>query len=113
MDKYQIPQTAAQKQAQKEQVEQKQAVLSHYLLPDARQRLERVSLVAPERAARVEAVIFQLAQTGQIGPQSVDEARIKNMLEQLAQGEGAKGLLLQNRVDLGVQDMLGDDDLSF
>eukprot|EP00702_Spironucleus_salmonicida_P002458 EST43749.1 Hypothetical protein SS50377_16483 [Spironucleus salmonicida] len=43
----------------------------------------------------------------------IGNRRIKNMLEQLAQGEGAEGLLLQNRVDLGVQDMLGDDDLSF
>ena len=86
-----------------------------------------MQLVSADKAAKVEAVIYQLAQTKQVQPQGIDEGRLKQMLEGLsghqagglilggaAECDGSGNLVMQRRVDLldGVKE-LGDDDLSF
>jgi programmed cell death protein 5 len=51
----------------------RQAVLRQYLSPEARQRLKNVSLVKPELAKRVEAIIIQLAMEGRLNRVITDE----------------------------------------
>lgn len=76
-------------------VEQKNAIISMYLTADARQRLQRVSLVSPEKVAKVESLIFQQVSTGKLAPQSVSDEQIKELLEQLSKTqEKASGMLV-------------------
>ena len=127
MEQISLPQSKEQKQQQQQMMSQRRQVLATFLTPDALTRLDRVQLVSADKAAKVEAVIYQLAQTKQVQPQGIDEGRLKQMLEGLsghqagglilggaAECDGSGNLVMQRRVDLldGVKE-LGDDDLSF
>lgn len=63
--------------------EKKNSLLSIFLTPDAKERLRRIEIVSPERASRVEAILLQQMQRGQLSPQSVSDDMLKGLLEQL------------------------------
>ncbi|KAE8302325.1 Double-stranded DNA-binding domain-containing protein [Giardia duodenalis] len=78
-----IPKTSAQKREEAEMEEKKNSLLSIFLTPDAKERLRRIEIVSPERASRVEAILLQQMQRGQLSPQSVSDDMLKGLLEQL------------------------------
>lgn len=79
-----IPKTSAQKKEEAEMEDKKNSILSVFLTPDARERLKRIEIVSPERASRVEAILLQQMQRGQLAPQSVTDDMLKSILEQFA-----------------------------
>lgn len=78
-----IPKTSAQKKEEAEIEEKKNSLLSIFLTPDAKERLRRIEIVSPERASKVEAILLQQMQRGQLSPHSVSDDMLKNLLEQL------------------------------
>lgn len=61
--------------------EQKSAVLKQILDPDARSRLTTIKLAKPEYGAKLESLLIQMAQGGQIRAMLTD-AQFKNILMQ-------------------------------
>lgn len=78
-----IPKTSAQKKEEADIEDKKNSILAIFLTPDAKERLRRIELVSPERASRVEAILLQQMQKGQLAPQSVTDDVLKGLLEQL------------------------------
>lgn len=71
-----------------EERRQKQAdmvnsILSQILDQNARARLNSIALVKPEKAKRVEAMLIQMAQGGQIS-EKMNEARLVDLLEKIS-----------------------------
>mgnify|MGYP001139401440 CR=1 FL=1 len=76
-------QNAQQKQQEKEKQEaQRQQILDSLLSSEAKERLGRVKLVKPEKAAQVESALLLMAQQGKIGGPIPDD-QIRQMLESL------------------------------
>ncbi|NOZ58828.1 MAG: DNA-binding protein [Euryarchaeota archaeon] len=76
-------QEEALRQEQLRQVEeQKRLVLKSILTPEARSRLMNIKMARPEFAAQVEALLIQLAQTGQV-KQRITDAQLKEILRRL------------------------------
>eukprot|EP00768_Dysnectes_brevis_P004677 gnl/Dysnectes_brevis/3388_a4262_1464.p1 GENE.gnl/Dysnectes_brevis/3388_a4262_1464~~gnl/Dysnectes_brevis/3388_a4262_1464.p1 ORF type:complete len:138 (+),score=48.24 gnl/Dysnectes_brevis/3388_a4262_1464:43-456(+) len=94
---------ASKQQAQV--MEQKAAIMARFLTQEANQRLSRVALVNPTKAAKVESVILQQAQQGRVSPGSVDDGHIKRLLEQVSQaGRLTGGLVIGERIaDMGLK----------
>ncbi|KAF0984775.1 hypothetical protein FDP41_000674 [Naegleria fowleri] len=72
-----------QKKALEEAEEKRRALLSQILDGDARERLNRISLVKPERARSFEDYVIKLAQTGKL-PGKINEETLVKMLEQMS-----------------------------
>lgn len=71
-----------------EERRQKQAdmvnsILSQILDQNARARLNSIALVKPEKAKRVEAMLIQMAQGGQIS-EKMNETRLVDLLEKIS-----------------------------
>lgn len=79
-----MPKTSAQKKEEAEMEDKKNSILSVFLTHDAKERLKRIEIVSPERASKVEAILLQQMQRGQLQPQSVTDDVLKSILEQLA-----------------------------
>lgn len=60
------------------------AMLPQLLTQDARERLNRIRIVKPDRASQAEQLIISMAQTGQL-QQRVDEPSLVKLLDQLTQ----------------------------
>jgi len=73
-----------QRQVQVEQQieQQKQALLSKLLTPEARQRLNNLKMVKKEFAEQIELQIIEMAQTGRL-PMPLSDAQLKSILIQL------------------------------
>ncbi|XP_062501864.1 programmed cell death protein 5-like [Corticium candelabrum] len=71
-------------EAQREQELQKNSILSQILDQAARARLNTIAQVKPEKAQKVEGMLIQMAQTGQLGGK-VTENQLKSLLEQVSQ----------------------------
>ncbi len=73
-----------QRQAQAEQQyeQQKQALLSKILTPEARQRLNNLKMVRQEFAEQIEMQLIEMAQTGKL-PIPLSDAQLKQILLQL------------------------------
>lgn len=73
-----------QRQAQAEQQieQQKQALLSKILAPEARQRLNNLKMVRQEFAEQIELQLIEMAQTGKL-PIPLSDAQLKQILVQL------------------------------
>ncbi|ORY73247.1 PDCD5-related protein [Leucosporidium creatinivorum] len=74
----------AAKQAQQE--EQRRTIMSQILSPEARERLNRIALVRPERARGVEDLLARMAQGGQLRGR-VSEDQLIGVLDQIEAGE--------------------------
>ncbi|KAF9793306.1 DNA-binding TFAR19-related protein [Thelephora terrestris] len=95
-----------QRAANEEQM--RRDLLATVLDAGARERLARISLVSPERSKQIEAILFRMAQTGQLRGK-VTESQLIDLLEQAeeAHNKKAKGsIVFQRRKDL-------DDDFDF
>lgn len=70
--------------ARDEKDDMRAAMLPQILTQDARERLNRIRIVKPERASQAEQLIISMAQTGQL-QQRVDEPSLVKLLDQLTQ----------------------------
>lgn len=75
-------QAAAQEEQRKAQDDQRQELLVRILTADARERLNRVRLVKPEKAMGIENMLLAAAQRGQIGDK-ITEDRLITLLQQV------------------------------
>jgi len=71
-------------------------MLDQILTPDAADRLGRIKLVKPERAAEVEGRLVALAQGGQL-QSKVTEAQLKELLGAVAERDGGAEKLVVSR----------------
>eukprot|EP00798_Chlamydomonas_sp_ICE-L_P016625 gene16625-22872_t len=67
--------------------DQRRSMLVAITTPEARERLNRIAIVKPDKARAVEAMIIQAAQRGQLNEKVSDE-RLMSMLEQINEREG-------------------------
>ncbi|PHH70557.1 hypothetical protein CDD80_5937 [Ophiocordyceps camponoti-rufipedis] len=85
----------AQHQKQ-QQDEARQNMMSQILHPEAADRLGRIRLVKPQRAADVENRLLMLAQTGQLR-QKVTEEQLKEMLNAVADNKAEEKIVVSRR----------------
>jgi len=71
-----------QTQAAQQLEQQKQALLSKILTPEARQRLNNLKMVRQEFAEQIEMQLIEMAQTGKL-PIPLSDAQLKQILLQL------------------------------
>ena len=71
-----------QVQAEQQMEEQKQALLSKILAPEARQRLNNLKMVRKEFAENIEMQLIEMAQIGKL-PIPLSDAQLKQILVQL------------------------------
>jgi programmed cell death protein 5 len=71
-----------QAQAEQQMEEQKQALLSKILVPEARQRLNNLKMVKKDFADSIEMQLIEMAQTGKL-PIPLSDAQLKQILVQL------------------------------
>lgn len=83
-----------QQQHQEMQAKQAQAedmrknLLQKIMDPSAKERVDRIAIVKPEKAKRLEDMIIQMANKGQLQSQ-VNDVMLKQMLEQISEGDAA------------------------
>ena len=71
-----------QTQAEQQMEDQKQALLSKILAPEARQRLNNLKMVKQEFTESIEMQLIEMAQTGKL-PIPLSDAQLKQILVQL------------------------------
>jgi programmed cell death protein 5 len=71
-----------QGQAEQQMEDQKQALLSKILAPEARQRLNNLKMVKKDFADSIEMQLIEMAQTGKL-PIPLSDAQLKQILVQL------------------------------
>jgi programmed cell death protein 5 len=71
-----------QAQAEQQMEDQKQALLSKILAPEARQRLNNLKMVKKDFAENIEMQLIEMAQTGKL-PIPLSDAQLKGILVQL------------------------------
>ena len=71
-----------QVQAEQQMEQQKQALLSKILAPEARQRLNNLKMVKQEFTESIEMQLIEMAQTGKL-PIPLSDAQLKSILVQL------------------------------
>ncbi len=78
-------QEEAARQGQLRAVEQKKRLLLQQILtPDARSRLATIKMAKPEFAEKIEALLIQLAQAGQIN-QMINDTQLKDILRKVTE----------------------------
>jgi len=77
---------AQQEQKKRQQEEQLRLIMAQVLTSEARERLNRIRVVKPEKARQVEEIILRNAQMGRLGGH-VDEDKLKQLLEQIRDKE--------------------------
>lgn len=90
-------------QAIKEAQEKKNKILAQILTNEAKERLSRVALVKPEKAAQVEDYLIQQAQSRQLVGK-VDEKKIISLLESLSSGQKETKIVIQQKRGLFDED---------
>jgi programmed cell death protein 5 len=71
-----------QTQAEQQMEDQKQALLSKILTPEARQRLNNLKMVKKDFTEQIEMQLIEMAQTGKL-PIPLSDAQLKSILIQL------------------------------
>ncbi len=71
-----------QTQAEQQMEDQKQALLSKILAPEARQRLNNLKMVKKDFTENIEMQLIEMAQTGKL-PIPLSDAQLKQILVQL------------------------------
>ena len=77
------------KQKQQEQEGQRQEMLTRLMAPEAKERLNRISLVKPDKARKLEDMVLMMAQRNQLR-EALSDSQLKQMLEQISDS-GAGG----------------------
>jgi len=95
---------AKRKEDEEKREEKRDQILRQVLSQEARERLNRVAIVKPDRARAVEDLLIQTAMRGQIR-ETIDEERLKGLLEQVSGGatEAKQKISIQRK-------RIGDDD---
>ena len=88
----------------KQEEEQREAILNAVCTGEARARLNRVSLVNPEKARAVENQLIALAQQRAL-PGKVSDQQVVNMLEQRTQKSGAVKVMRRKGFDSDEDDL--------
>ena len=98
-------QAAQQSEKAQEMMEQRATLLAAVLTAEARQRLHRVEMVKPDKAARVENAIIQMAQQRKLQGKVTEESLI-TLLEQYDQdvGTGRPKVTIRRRPTLDASD---------
>ncbi|KAG2482737.1 hypothetical protein HYH03_018332 [Edaphochlamys debaryana] len=78
----------AQEEQKRAAEEQRHTMLAACMTNDARERLARIAIVKPDKARGVENMILAAAQRGALQAK-VTEERLKELLEQINEREGA------------------------
>eukprot|EP01068_Selenidium_serpulae_P017086 Selendium_serpulae@DN6346_c0_g1_i6.p1 len=81
---------AQMEEQKKDMEERRRAMLRTICEPSALERLNRVSMVKPEKARAVENHLLQSAQSGRL-VEKIDEHRVKAILEQLSAEQPSRG----------------------
>lgn len=91
---------AEQQKKQQEKMEQmenmKNGILSQVLDQEARSRLNTIKLTKPEKGQQVEAMLCQMAQTGQLGGKMSGED-LKSLLERMSAGQESSKVKFDRR----------------
>eukprot|EP00320_Phaeocystis_rex_P021748 CAMPEP_0119091238 /NCGR_PEP_ID=MMETSP1178-20130426/155608_1 /TAXON_ID=33656 /ORGANISM="unid sp, Strain CCMP2000" /LENGTH=131 /DNA_ID=CAMNT_0007074721 /DNA_START=43 /DNA_END=438 /DNA_ORIENTATION=+ len=81
-------QEAQAAQNKKEQQESmRQDMLTRMMAPEAKERLNRISLVKPDKARKLEDMVLMMAQRNQLR-EALSDAQLKQMLEQISDSGG-------------------------
>merc|ERR1712032_36836 len=96
-----------QQEKMEQMVNMKNGILSQVLDQEARARLNTIKLTKPEKGQQVEAMLCQMAQTGQLGGK-MTESDLKNLLERMSAGQAANKVKFDRRRAMDSDD---DDDL--
>merc|ERR1712216_1021488 len=75
------------KQKQQEQEGQRQEMLTRLMAPEAKERLNRISLVKPDKARKLEDMVLMMAQRNQLR-EALSDSQLKQMLEQISDSGG-------------------------
>mmetsp|Transcript_53536 Transcript_53536/g.120814 ORF Transcript_53536/g.120814 Transcript_53536/m.120814 type:complete len:129 (-) Transcript_53536:84-470(-) len=86
-----------QEQKRQEMEERKRVMIRQILEPDALERLNRVGLVKPEKRQQLEAVLLNLAQSGQIQEKMSDGALIQIIEKVDAQRSTTSSVRIQRK----------------
>lgn len=94
------PQDAQNAQKKKEEQEgQRQNMLTRMMAPEAKERLNRISLVKPDKARKLEDMVLMMAQRNQLR-EALSDAQLKQMLEHMSDsggGEESKKVVIDRR----------------
>ncbi|KAL0246842.1 hypothetical protein GEMRC1_008048 [Eukaryota sp. GEM-RC1] len=102
------PQNQQKQEQQHQAEEQRRQLLSAILEPDARERLNRIALVKPEKAQQLENMILHLTQTNKhVG--SFPDSKLVQLLEQL-DTKTQTSIRVKRRTAFDEDDDLGDLD---
>ncbi len=85
-----MEQQQQQQERAEAQSEQREHILRAVLNPDARERLKRIEQVRADRAQAVENHIISAVRAGKMQPPVSDDT-VRELLTQIAGGEGGKG----------------------
>jgi len=85
-----------EEEAKKVEAERRAMMLAQLLEPAARERLNRIALVKPDKVRAVEDMIINAAQRGQLQAK-VDEPKLIQLLEQISQQTKATTVTFQRR----------------
>lgn len=96
-----------EKQAQMEDM--KNGILSQILDQEARARLNTLMTVKPEKGKQVEAMLCQMAQSGQLGAK-LGEQELKSLLERMSSSQASSKVKFDRRRAMDSDDD-DDDDL--
>merc|ERR1712008_122934 len=78
------PQDAQNANKKKEEQEgMRQDMLTRMMAPEAKERLNRISLVKPDKARKLEDMVLMMAQRNQLR-EALSDAQLKQMLEQIS-----------------------------
>eukprot|EP00761_Pharyngomonas_kirbyi_P011790 gb/GECH01011816.1/.p1 GENE.gb/GECH01011816.1/~~gb/GECH01011816.1/.p1 ORF type:complete len:143 (+),score=61.03 gb/GECH01011816.1/:1-429(+) len=97
----------AAQQRKEQQEEQRKSILQQILTKEASTRLNRISIVKPEKARKIEDGIIQMAMSGQSG--RVDENVLINLLNQTSEKSTPK-VTIKRRNVLDDSDDSDDED---
>ncbi|RLO00603.1 hypothetical protein DYB28_001443 [Aphanomyces astaci] len=97
--------------AASENDEMKKQIISSIMTPEAKERLSRIAIVKPDKAAALEDTIIQMAQRGQL-PGQIDEAKFIELLSRTGAPEDQQRtkVTIQRRTYFSDEEDADDDD---
>eukprot|EP01130_Rhizamoeba_saxonica_P006739 TRINITY_DN2690_c0_g1_i2.p1 TRINITY_DN2690_c0_g1~~TRINITY_DN2690_c0_g1_i2.p1 ORF type:complete len:133 (+),score=27.50 TRINITY_DN2690_c0_g1_i2:86-484(+) len=103
-----------ERQQQEHIEEQRKSMLSQVLLPEAMQRLQRISIVNPQNARAVENYLLQSARSGRIRSK-IGESELIGLLEQVSTQTKGPSVKIKRKAydsddDLGLTESSGSSD---
>ncbi|RHZ23529.1 hypothetical protein DYB31_008502 [Aphanomyces astaci] len=106
-----MEQMQAEQMRKKENDEMKKQIISSIMTPEAKERLSRIAIVKPDKAAALEDTIIQMAQRGQL-PGQIDEAKFIELLSRTGAAEDQQRtkVTIQRRTYFSDEEDADDDD---